>query len=62
MKKDTRSTLQKIKDERRFYDEWDRGYLEGLEFAMKSIDRLGDSLLSEAKRITDSYKKGSNYK
>ena len=64
--KDTRSSLQKIKDERRFYemfednelDEWDRGYLEGLKFAMESIDRLDDSLLSEVKKITDSYKKG----
>ena len=68
MKKDTRSPLRKIKDERRFYemfednelDEWDRGYLEGLEFAMESINRLDDTLLSEAKRITDSYKKGAN--
>ena len=67
MHKDTRFPLQKIKDERRFYemfaenelDEWDRGYLEGLEFAMESIDRLDDSLLSEVKRITDSYKKGA---
>lgn len=38
-------------------DEWDRGYLEDLEFAMENIDRLDDSLLSEVKRITDSYKK-----
>ena len=66
MKKDTRSPLRKIKDERRFYetfenhelDEWDRGYLEGLEFVMESIDRLDDSMMSEVKRITDSYKKG----
>ena len=66
MKKDTRSPLQKIKDERRFYemfedvelDEWDRGYLEGLKFAMESIDKLDDTLLLEVKRITDSYKKG----
>lgn len=69
MEKDTRSPLKKIKDERRFYemfkdnelDEWDRGYFEGLEFAMESIGRLDDSLLSEVKRITDSYKKGKNY-
>lgn len=64
MHKDTRAPLQKIKDERRFYemfedielDEWDRGYLEGLKFAIESNDRLDDSLLSEVKRITDSYK------
>ena len=70
MKLDTRPPLQKIKEEQHFYemfeknelDEWDRGYLEGLEFAMESIDRLDDSLLSEAKRITDSYKKRSDYK
>ena len=62
MKLGTRSPLQKVKKEQRFYDEWDRGYLEGLEFAMESINRLDDSLLSEAKRITDSYKKRSDYK
>ena len=65
--KDPRSALQKIKDEQRFYemfegvelDEWDRGYLEGLKFATESINRLDDSMLSEVKRITDSYKKGA---
>ena len=61
MKKDTRSPLQKIYEmfEDNELDEWDRGYLEGLEFAMESIDILDDSLLLEVKRITDSYKKGA---
>ena len=60
MKKDTRSPLQKIYEmfEDHELDEWDRGYLEGLEFAMESINRLDNSLLLEVKRITDSYKKG----
>ena len=62
LKLDTRSHLQKIYEmfEDNELDEWDKGYLEGLEFAMGSIDKLDDSLLSEAKRITDSYKKGAN--
>lgn len=63
MKKDTRSPLQKIYEmfEKGELDEWDRGYLEGLKFAMESINILDESLLLEVKRITDSYKKGKTY-
>ena len=42
MEKDIRSTLQKIYEmfEDNELDEWDRGYLEGFEFAMEMVKEL----------------------